>query len=395
MKTSNSELLERGVEEIVVRRSLEARLAKRRPLKIKHGVDPTTKDLHLGYAVVYEKLRQFQAAGHIIQFLIGGFTARFGDPTERTERRPLRQKGEVENLAQSYVAQLGKILDISQIQIRSNAEWYDSMSAENLLNLLSSTSVQRMLERDMFKKRIKQGTEIGLHEIVYPILQGYDSVKLGSDATVIGRDQKFNELQARPLQIAAGQAPQDLVIVPLLVGTDGKRKMSQSYGNSINFNDAPNDMYGKIMSISDTEIINYFTLVTRLPLTDIKEIEHSIKRGGNPRDAKARLALEIVSIYHSRTQAIKASAEFDRVFRERKAPTNIPSVIIKAEKPSLAELLVQSKLVSSKSEARRLVRQGAVEIDGQIQKDSNAAISLTSEKLIRVGKRRFAKVSHK
>lgn len=392
---TNEELLARGVEEIVVRRSLEAKLAKRRPLKIKHGVDPTTQNLHLGYAVVYEKLRQFQERGHIIQFLIGGFTARFGDPTDRVERRPLRPKIEVESLARGYVAQLGKILDTSLIELRSNSEWYDSMTAENLLNLLSTTSAQRMLERDMFKTRLKQGVEIGLHEIAYPLLQGYDSVKLESDATVIGRDQKFNELQARPLQIAAGQAPQDLVIMPLLIGTDGRRKMSQSYGNSINFNDQPNEMYGKVMSIPDSEIVNYFTLVTRLPLAEIKEIAHSIERGGNPRDAKAKLALEIVSIYHSRSQAVKAETEFNHVFKERKAPTSVPSVIIKADNLPLSELLVRCKLVSSKSEARRLVGQGAVEIDGQIQKDSNAAISIKGEKLIRVGKRRFAKVRHK
>jgi len=387
---TNEELLSRGVEEIVVRRSLEAKLAQRRTLKIKHGVDPTTQNLHLGYAVVYEKLRQFQARGHIIQFLIGGFTARFGDPTDRSERRPLRPKTEVESLARGYIAQLSKILDISLIELRSNSEWYDSMTAENILNLLSSTSVQRMLERDMFQARLKRGTEIGLHEIAYPLLQGYDSVKLGSDATVIGRDQKFNELQARPLQIAAGQAPQDLVIMPLLVGTDGKRKMSQSYGNSINFNDAPNDMYGKIMSISDTEIINYFTLVTRLPQKDIKEIEQSIKRGGNPRDAKAKLALEITSIYHSKNQAIKAENYFNTVFRDRKTPSEHRRLWYDTE-PKLIDVVVGSEEKHlSKSEAKRLLKQGAVEVDGKVIKDAEAKVPIYG--IVKVGKRRFVRI---
>ncbi len=388
---ANSELLTRGVANILVRESLEKKLRSKRPLRIKHGVDPTTKDLHLGYAVVYEKLRQFQEAGHTIVFLIGGFTARFGDPTDRSEARKMRDRSEVEALAKEYVRQLGMILDVSKVEVRSNAEWYDEMSAEELLRLLSSTSVQRMLERDMFDKRKKAGVEIGLHEITYPILQGFDSVMLKSDVTVIGQDQTFNELQARPLQEIAGQVPQDLVVMPLLVGTDGKRKMSQSLGNSINFTDKPNEMYGKVMSIPDSEILPYFTLVTRLPVPEIAEIERELKKGANPRDAKARLASEIVAIYHSKAAAAKAEQEFSRVFSGKQAPEHIPSVRVSGPH-NILDLVVRAKLVESKSEARRLITQGAVEYDGVIVKDAQQVVTPSPGAILRVGKRRFAQI---
>jgi tyrosyl-tRNA synthetase len=392
MNVPTQELLTRGVDDVIIRPSLEKKLRSGRPLRVKHGVDPTTKDLHLGYAVIYEKLRQFQAAGHTIVFLIGGFTARFGDPTDRLEERHMRDRQEVEALARGYVEQLGRILDVSKVEIRSNAEWYDGMSAEELLRLLSGTSVQRMLERDMFDRRRKAGLEIGLHEITYPVLQGFDSVMLKSDLTVIGRDQTFNELQARPLQEAAGQAPQDLVVMPLLVGTDGKRKMSQSFGNSINFNDAPSDMFGKIMSLPDSQIVNYFTLVTRLPLDEISEIARELKKGANPRDAKAKLAHEIVTTYHSKAKAAEAAQEFDRVFKEKGAPSDIPTVRVKTKELLLVDLLVQAKLAPSKSEARRLVEQGAVELGGKRLTDPAASVQPKDNAVLKVGKRRFARV---
>jgi tyrosyl-tRNA synthetase len=389
--SARSELLTRGVANVLVRESLEKKLRSGHALRIKHGVDPTTKDLHLGYAVVYEKLRQFQEAGHTIVFLIGGFTARFGDPTDRSEARGMRDRVQVEGLAKEYVRQLGTILDISKVEVRSNAEWYDKMSAEELLQLLSSTSVQRMLERDMFDRRRKSGVEIGLHEITYTVLQGFDSVMLKSDVTVIGQDQTFNELQARPLQEAAGQAPQDLVVMPLLVGTDGKKKMSQSLGNSINFTDKPNDMYGKLMSIPDQEILTYFTLVTRLPMSEIDEMAEALKKGMNPRDAKARLASEIVTIYHSKATAAKAGQEFTNVFSAKHEPASMPEVRAKG-KILLVDLMVTAKLASSKSEARRLISQGAVTYAGEIHKDPGATVLAKAGAVLRVGKRRFARL---
>lgn len=386
-----SDLLDRGVAEVVVRASLEKKLASGKKLKIKHGVDPTTADLHLGHAVIYEKLRQFQEAGHTIQFLIGGFTARFGDPTDRAERRALRSAAEVHRLAKKYVTQLGKILDIKKVEVRSNAEWYDKMSAEDFLHLLSQVSVQRMLERDMFQQRMKEGKEIGLHEITYPLLQGYDSVMLKADVTVIGRDQTFNELQARPLQEAAKQSPQDLVIMPLLVGTDGKRKMSQSYGNAILLSDTPKDMYGKLMRIPDEQIVTFFTLLSRLPLSEIEEMAQGLKSGHNPRDVKAKLAHTLVAQYHSLNDADKAATEFQNVFQKGATPDEVPEFSLK-QKSTLLEILVSAKLVPSKSEGRRMLEQGAVRIDGKVEKDGAKELDAKKAPLLQVGKRRFVQI---
>ncbi len=385
------ELLGRGVAEIVERESLEGKLAAGRKLRIKHGVDPTTADLHVGYAVVYEKLRQFQALGHTIVFLIGGFTARFGDPTDRTQVRTIRPKKDVEANAKRYLAQLGKILDTDKVELRSNAEWYDRMTAETLLSLLSRFTTQRMLERDMFVERMKAGKPIGLHEPVYPVLQGWDSVMIKSDATVIGTDQKFNELVGRNLQRQEGQAPQDLMMMPLLVGTDGKRKMSQSLGNDIKFSDSPNEMYGKVMSIPDEQIVTYLTLVTRMPLPAIADIERSLKKGANPRDAKARLAEEIVVIYHGTRAATNAAAEFERVFKERLAPSAIPTVKLRATRLSAIDLVVDVRLASSRSVAARLIEQGGVRVNEQVIKDRHETVAVKTGDVIRVG-RRFVKI---
>ncbi|MFH0853500.1 MAG: tyrosine--tRNA ligase [bacterium] len=387
----SSQTLFRGADEIIIKASLEKKLAKNKPLKVKHGVDPTSAELHLGHAVIYEKLRQFQEQGHIIQFLIGGFTARFGDPTDQSSSRSLRGKQEIESISKGYIKQLKNILDINTIEVRSNAEWYDKMTAEGLIKLMSQSSVQRMLERDMFEKRMRLGQEVNLHEIIYPLLQGYDSVMLESDLTVIGCDQTFNELQARPLQEASGQAPQDLVIMPILVGTDGKRKMSQSYGNTINLQDEPNNMYGKIMSIPDSEIISYFSLVTRLPEKEVEEIKQALIKGENPRDAKAKLACEIVTIHHSKKAALKAEQEFKNVFSKHQTPSDTPE--LKLKKPStVIDVLIEAKLVNSKSDARRMIEQGAVRVDGKTVKGINEKINKASGQVIQVGRRRFVKL---
>ncbi len=245
------EVLTRGVEEVIVRESLEKKLKSGKVLRIKHGVDPTTSDLHIGHAVSYEKLRLLQEMGHKIVFLIGDFTARFGDPTEKLEARTLRKKEEIKDLSQNYIKQISVFLDIKKTEIRRNSQWYDKMSAGELLRLMSHFSTQRMLERDMFEERKKKGLEIVLHEPVYPVLQGYDSVMLKSDLTVNGTDGIFNELQGRKLQKDFGQAPQDIIATSILVGTDGKQKMSQSLGNFIGITEKPNEQYGKVMSIPD------------------------------------------------------------------------------------------------------------------------------------------------
>lgn len=393
IKRLPEELLTRGVEEIIQRQNLEEKLRSGRPLRIKHGVDPTTADLHIGYAVVYWKLKQFQDLGHTIIFLVGDFTARFGDPTDRTQQRRLRTKEEIEDSARSYISQIGKILDIKKTKVRRNSEWYERMSAEELLRLQSRFTVSRLLERDMFEKRSQAKKEIGYHEPVYPILQAYDSVQLKSDFTVIGTDQKFNELQGRILQKEFGQMPQDVMTMKLLLGTDGQRKMSQSLGNYIGIAETPDEMYGKVMSIPDDLIIHYFELATPVTAAELKEISRALRSGENPRNLKARLAKEIVKLYHGARPAQAAAAEFDRIFRDKKTPSNIPAIPAPARQVSLPEFLMEAKLVSSKAEARRLIEQGGLKIDGQVQTDWQKPINLKKGMVLRLGKRRFIKLA--
>lgn len=386
-KKAVEEVLKRGVAEVVVEKDLRKKLLSGKRLRIKHGVDPTSKDLHLGYAVVYEKLRQLQEMGHQIIFLIGSFTGRFGDPTDKGKARDLRKKEEVLAMAKNYIKQLSKILDIDQVEIRYNGEWYDKFTAEDLLKLMSKFTVARMLERDMFQKRMKDEREIFFHEPVYPMLQGYDSVMLKSDLTVIGLDQKFNELQARPLQEEAKQIPQDLIMVPLLIGTDGKQKMSQSLGNYIGIADTAQEQYGKTMSIPDQLIYMYFELCTRVSNQELFDIEKMLKNGTNPRDLKARLAREIVTIYHSVKEAEKAEEEFNKVFKDRGKPTDIPKIAI-PENESLLDILTHAGLTSSKSEAQRMVEQKAVHINDQIITDWRN-YKPKSKDIIQLGKRKF------
>lgn len=375
-----SRLLERGVKKIITKESLEKKLRSGRVLRVKHGVDPTTADLHLGYAVIYRKLRQFQDLGHKVVFLIGDFTGRFGDPTEKTEgARAMRNKEEVDKLAKNYIEQAGKILDTGKLEIRKNGEWYDKMSAEELLRLMSKFTVSQMMQRDMFRERTRKGLDVGLHEPVYPVLQGYDSVVLEADATVIGSDQEFNELQGRRAQEIYGKRPQDLMIVPLLTGTDGKMKMSQSLGNYIGITEPADSQYGKIMSIPDTLLEEYYTLLTDLTF-DKKE---------NPRDAKARLAYEIAKMYHGESEAEKAREKFTKLFQRKEIPDDIPEIA--AEKDaSLGDILVKNKIVASKSDFRRLVKSGAVDVDGTAIGDTCFTVGRTA--VVKVGKKRFARI---
>jgi len=388
-----TEILERGTKEIIEKESLIKKLKSKKKLRIKHGIDPTTKDLHLGHAVIYFKLREFQEMGHQIIFLIGDFTARFGDPTQKLAPRQLKSKEEVRKMAKDYLRQVGKILDLDKLEIRYNGEWYDKMSAEKLLNLMANFTTARMLEREMFKKRMKENLEIKLHEIVYPVLQAYDSVVLKSDLTVCGSDQIFNEIRARELQEKFGQTPQDILAMKILRGTDGKEKMSQSLGNYIKIEENPIQQYGKIMSIPDHLILEYFELLTKIPLKEIEKMEREMKeKKVNPRDLKAKLAKEIVKIFHGKEKAKMAEKEFERVFRERKYPSQIPQVKIKEKRINILDLLVKTNLASSKSEAKRLVLQRGVKIDGICQTDWRKTLSLKSGQIIQVGKKKFRKI---
>lgn len=393
-KENIADVLTRGVTNIIVRKDLEKKLASGQKLRVKHGVDPTTDTLHLGYSAVYLKLRDLQELGHTVVFLIGTFTARFGDPTDKIEQRTMRDKIQVETAAKSYVDQIRHILDFDRIEIRTNSEWYDQMNAEDLLRLMSRFTVSRMLERDMFAKRIKAKKEIGLHEPVYPVLQGYDSVMLKSDLTVVGSDQLFNELQARKLQSDAEQTPQDIIAMELLLGTDGKRKMSQSLKNDIPMLGDPSDQYGKLMSIPDALLLQYLTLLTRIPMIEVRSMLADMKRGNvNPRDVKMRLAREVVSIHHGSEAAGRAEAQFIRIFQKKDRPIDAPIHRIGRKTVGIIEVLIETKLASSRSDATRLMTQGGIRVDGKTIRDGKTLLTLLKDGvLLEKGKRHFIRL---
>jgi len=386
MKKDLQDILTRGVHDITVKKDLEKKLESGKKLRVKHGVDPTTADLHLGYAVVYRKLRALQDMGHTIVFLIGDFTGRFGDPTDKEKARIMRSKHDVEKAAKSYIDQIGIMLDTRKLEIRRNAEWYDKMSAERLLQLMSEFTVARMLERDMFQKRIKEGKEIGLHEPVYPLLQAWDSVQLKFDLTVIGTDQTFNELQARTLQERHGQSPQDVMSMNILVGTDGVHKMSQSLGNDIPLTASPEDMFGKIMSIPDSVVASYYELLTDVDLADIKSIAEDTK---HIMKNKKRLAKLIVSEFHGEKGAEKGQKHFESVIQGKGEPDDIETIPVQAK--TITEAVAELFSVS-KSEARRLIEQGGITLDGKVIKDGSET---PREGVYKKGKRHFKRLKKK
>ncbi|RJO59190.1 tyrosine--tRNA ligase [Candidatus Parcubacteria bacterium] len=378
-------LLSRGVQDVIKRDELERLLLGKKKLRIKHGVDPTKPDLHLGHAVIYRKLRQFQELGHTVVFLIGDFTARFGDPTDKIKSRSLQSKADVELAAQTYLEQIGKILDKKQLEIRRNSEWYENMRAEELLKLMSHFTVSRMLERDMFQKRLKAQDEIGLHEPVYPVLQAYDSVMLKSDLTVIGTDQTFNELQARSLQEFFGQNPQQIITMKILVGLDGKDKMSKTLGNYIRVTESPKEMFGKIMSLPDSAMPSYAELLTNLD-------EQEFIDPKNPKALKIKLAKDIVSKFHSYAEAEKVAEEFDKVHKQKEIPEDIPEIQISTKtNQSVAKVLAEA-FGQSVSAIRRDIEQGGVSYEGKVIKDPNERAKLG---LYKKGKRHFVKLKKK
>lgn len=393
MKQNIDELLNKGVEEVIVKDDFKKKLLCGKKLRIKHGIDPTTTDLHLGYAVVYHKLREFQEAGHKIVFLIGDFTARFGDPTDKEKTRQMKDARETKAMAKNYIEQVGKILDLKKTEIRYNSEWYDKMSASDLLNLISKFTVSRLLERDMFTKRMKEGKEIFAHEIIYPILQGYDSVMLKADVALMGTDQKFNELQARKLQEEAGQVPQDIMTVPLLIGLDGKIKMSQSLGNYIGLAEDANTQFGKIMSIPDNLILHYAELAARYDKEKLIKLEKVIKE--NPREAKVEVAKSIVELYH-KGESKNAEANFNRIFKLKEIPENVSTFEINKKKIKdnikLSDLLVETGMVSSKSQAKRLIDQGGVKVDKAKITDTESQLRVHDGMILQAGKLNFKKI---
>lgn len=390
-------LLERNVEKIIDQDRLEFLLKSGKKLRIKYGVDVTSPLLHLGHAVNLWKMREFQELGHKVIFLIGDFTTRIGDPTGRSLTRPVISKKQIERDAKEYKRQISKILltNSSVFEERRNSEWYDKMSLSEFLSLASKITHARLIKRDMFQARIEEGREIYIHEFLYPILQGYDSVMLKADLTIIGEDQLFNELIGRYYQEAFHQDPQCIITTTITPGLDGREKQSKSLGNYIAILDKPVEKYGKIMSIPDNLIIPYFRVYTKLSLEEIGQIEKDLKRGVNPRDIKARLAYEIVKIYHGEKKAKEAEREFEKVFRKKEIPSKIKTIKIKRQKISIIDLLVRVNLASSKSEARRMVEQNAVKIDKKLINNWREMIDLRKGMIIQVGKRRFIRLDVK
>ncbi len=377
------EVIKRGAVEIIseveLKNKLAESIAKKRPLKIKAGFDPTAPDIHLGHAVLLRKLRQFQDLGHEVIFLIGDFTGRIGDPSGRSEKRNQLTKKLVDQNAKTYKKQVSKILDIKKLKIVFNSKWFEKMNGFEFGKLLSHYTATRLLERDDFSARIKEKKPLYMSELIYPILQGYDSVVLNADIELGGSDQKFNLLAGRDIQKDFGQPQQVVITMPLLEGTDGVKKMSKSYGNYIGINELPLEMFGKIMSISDELMRKYYILLTDQNLEEVKSL--------HPKEAKLRLACDIVSQYYSKKAAGEARLEFERVFANKEIPRDVPSYKIKHDKNTIIDILVDSKLVETKNQARRLIQQGGVTLDGEkLEKESQI---IDREGIVKVGKRSY------
>ena len=388
-------LIQRGTDEILLESELRGRLQNDRPLQIKAGFDPTAPDLHLGHVVLLEKMRQFQQLGHEVTFLIGDFTGRIGDPSGKSATRPPMSEEEINANASTYKEQVFKVLDADKTIVRFNSEWFGQQDASMMIRLAAQHTVARMLERDDFRKRFTNQQPIAIHEFLYPLVQGYDSVALESDVELGGTDQKFNLLVGRELQKQNNQPPQIVITVPILEGLDGVKKMSKSLDNYIGINEPANEVFGKIMSISDELMWRYFELLSSRPITEIESLKQQVDNGMNPRDVKYQLAEEMVERFHSKSSAQSARREFIARFQKGDVPEDIKEIIIEltGESLPLANLLKNAGLVETTSDSHRLVKQGAVRIDDQRISDSRLNIPLGASHIIRVGKRRIAKIS--
>ena len=387
--------LTRGADEVLPEDGLKAKLEEGRPLVVKAGFDPTAPDLHIGHTVLINKMRQFQQLGHEVVFLIGDFTGMIGDPSGKNATRPPLSTEEIRANAATYEKQIFKILDPEQTRVEFNSTWMGSMDAAGLIKLAARHTVARMLERDDFNKRYNGGQPISIHEFLYPLVQGYDSVALKADVELGGTDQKFNLLVGRQLQQDFGQKPQIVITTPLLEGLDGVQKMSKSLGNYIGITEPPGEMFGKIMSISDELMWRYFEVLSFRTLDDIAGLRKAVGDGMNPRDAKFELGVEIVARFHSKADAENARQEFVSRFQQGAMPEDIPEVSLQTQDGVLgiAYLLKGAELVSSTSDAFRMLKQGAVKIDGERVEDRSLQMEAGSTHIYQVGKRKFARVS--
>ncbi|MBU1019213.1 MAG: tyrosine--tRNA ligase [Patescibacteria group bacterium] len=383
-------LLSKGVSDVIVREDLEKKLKSGKKLRVKLGIDPSGADLHIGHMVVIRKLKEFQDLGHHIMLLFGNFTGQIGDPTGKAESRKIKTQEELEANAKHYLKQAGKLIDTEKVEVVWNADWLSKLNFADIIQLASNFTVAQMMERDMFQDRVKNDLPISMHEFFYPLMQGYDSVALKADIELGGTDQTFNLLAGRTLQKAYGQEPQNILTVPLLEGTDGKKKMGKSDDNYIGVDEAPRDMYGKTMSVPDELIVKYFELATDLTLDEIAKIKEELDGGGNPRDLKMRLAREIVAIYHDVDAAKGAEDEFINMFRNKELPDEIPEKVFSEAKWNIVDLITEAELVVSKSDGRRMTQQGAVKVDSEKVDSFETEIELTTEgRLLQVGKRKF------
>ena len=386
-------LISRGADEILLLPDLEKKLARGKPLRVKAGFDPTAPDLHLGHTVLINKLRQFQLLGHEILFLIGDFTGMIGDPTGKSQTRPPLTPHEVRKNATTYTEQVFKILDPDKTRVVFNSEWMNDMGAAGMVQLASKHTVARMLERDDFNKRYKSGQPIAVHEFLYPLIQGWDSVALKSDVELGGTDQKFNLLVGRQLQEMEGQEPQVVLTMPILEGLDGVQKMSKSLNNYIGITDPADEMFGKIMSISDELMWRYFELLSFRPMGEVESLRQRVAEGANPRDVKFELGVELVGRFHSGSEAEQARQNFVNRFQKGALPDEIPECVLRAEEGiPIANALKSAGLVSSTSEGLRMIKQGAVRLDGEKVNDRALVLASGSEMVCQVGKRKFARL---
>jgi tyrosyl-tRNA synthetase len=388
-------IIRRGSEELLVEEEFVERLKSGRPLRVKAGFDPTAPDLHLGHTVLLNKMRQLQELGHHVIFLIGDFTGLIGDPTGKNVTRPPLTREEVARNAETYSAQVFKILDRDKTEVVFNSAWMDKMGAADVVRLAARYNVARMLERDDFSKRYRNGQAIAIHEFLYPLVQGYDSVALKADLELGGTDQKFNLLVGRELQKDYGQRPQCVLTMPLLEGLDGVNKMSKSLGNYVAITDAPNEMFGKLMSVSDALMWRYIELLSFEPLDTIRGWRETVEAGRNPRDIKVTFAQEIVARFHTRAAAERALTDFESRFKQGEIPADIPEVRVSADAAdiAIAQVLKAAGLTASTSEAMRMVDQGGVKLDGEKVGDRNLRLKRGETVVLQVGKRKFARVT--
>jgi len=394
-QSSDLEVIGRGADEVISREDLVRKLAKGKPLRVKAGFDPTAPDLHLGHTVLLNKMRQFQDLGHHVMFLIGDFTGMIGDPSGRNATRPPLTPDQIAANAETYKSQVFKVLDRAKTEILFNSAWCSKLGAEGLIKLAGKWTVARMLERDDFSKRYAEQRPISIHEFLYPLVQGYDSVAMKADVELGGTDQKFNLLVGRELQRDYGQESQVIVTMPLLEGLDGVNKMSKSLGNYVGVDDPPNEMFGKLMSISDTLMWRYIELISFAPLADVARWKKDIEDGGNPRDVKVRFAQEIVERFHDRGAAEAALEDWNARFRDGVAPENLDEKVIQVatDAAAIAQVLKSSGLCPSTSEALRMIEQRGVKVNGDTVADKALKLAAGETYVVQVGKRKFAKVT--